>query len=129
MLREDIVVGVTICARREVPPFTAKQIELVQTARFWHEQAHPHRLEFGRGGLNPWRVFPCEGQAAQGDRSRDAILGDHLLIELEAEAWARRHSHEAGLESRPVRPHGLPDRIAVGIGEALEIGAVRHGGD
>ena len=31
MLREDIVVGVIICARREVRAFTAKQIELVQT--------------------------------------------------------------------------------------------------
>jgi len=31
MLREDIVVGVILCARREVRPFTAKQIELVQT--------------------------------------------------------------------------------------------------
>jgi hypothetical protein len=66
---------------------------------------------------------------AQGDRSRDAILGDHLLIKLEAEAWARRHWHEAVLEPRPVRPHGLPYRIAVGIGEALEKSAVRHGGD
>jgi signal transduction histidine kinase len=31
MLREDIVVGVIGCGRREVRPFTAKQIELVQT--------------------------------------------------------------------------------------------------
>src|SRR5262245_19583505 len=31
MFREDGVVGVIICARREVRPFTAKQIELVQT--------------------------------------------------------------------------------------------------
>src|SRR5499426_3359890 len=31
MLREDIVVGVIVCAHHEVRPFTAKQIELVQT--------------------------------------------------------------------------------------------------
>ena len=31
MLREDIVLGVIGCGRREVQPFTAKQIELVQT--------------------------------------------------------------------------------------------------
>jgi two-component system, NtrC family, sensor kinase len=31
MLRENIVLGVILCARREVRPFTAKQIELVQT--------------------------------------------------------------------------------------------------
>jgi two-component system, NtrC family, sensor kinase len=31
MLREEIVVGVIGCGRREVRPFTAKQIELVQT--------------------------------------------------------------------------------------------------
>src|SRR4030095_2276242 len=31
MLREDGVIGVIICARLEVRPFTAKQIELVQT--------------------------------------------------------------------------------------------------
>jgi signal transduction histidine kinase/putative methionine-R-sulfoxide reductase with GAF domain len=31
MLREDIVVGVIGCGRREVRPFTAKQIELMQT--------------------------------------------------------------------------------------------------
>src|SRR5262245_45214833 len=31
MLREDIVVGVIVCANHEVRPFTAKQIELVQT--------------------------------------------------------------------------------------------------
>src|SRR5215813_11839702 len=31
LLREDGVVGVIICARREVRPFTAKQIEVVQT--------------------------------------------------------------------------------------------------
>src|SRR5262245_21991134 len=31
MLREDIVVGVIGCGRREVRPFTAKQIEIVQT--------------------------------------------------------------------------------------------------
>jgi two-component system, NtrC family, sensor kinase len=31
MLRGDIVVGVILCARREVRPFTAKQIELVET--------------------------------------------------------------------------------------------------
>jgi len=31
MLRENFVVGAIVCARREVRPFTAKQIELVQT--------------------------------------------------------------------------------------------------
>src|SRR5262245_18981929 len=31
MLREDIEVGVIVCAHHEVRPFTAKQIELVQT--------------------------------------------------------------------------------------------------
>src|SRR5262245_34934640 len=31
MLREDLVVGVSVCAHHEVRPFTAKQIELVQT--------------------------------------------------------------------------------------------------
>src|SRR5262249_34183006 len=31
MLREDTVVGVIVCGRREMRPFTAKQIELVQT--------------------------------------------------------------------------------------------------
>src|SRR5262245_40241034 len=31
MLRENIVLGVILCARRQVRPFTAKQIELVQT--------------------------------------------------------------------------------------------------
>src|SRR5262245_46465769 len=31
ILRDDIVFGVILCARREVRPFTAKQIELVQT--------------------------------------------------------------------------------------------------
>src|SRR5262245_25176538 len=31
MLREDIVIGVILCARRQARPFTTKQIELVQT--------------------------------------------------------------------------------------------------
>src|SRR5262245_1980302 len=77
-----------------------------------------------------WKPRASRADAsAQGDLSCDAILGDHLLIELEAEAWARRHWHEAVLEPRPVCPQSLPDRIAVGIGEALKIGAVWHGGD
>src|SRR5262249_51649326 len=76
----------------------------------------------------PMAPLPRKGQA-QGDRSRHPILGDHLLIELEAAAWALRHSHEAVLERRSVPPHGMPNRIAVRIGEALKKGAVRHGGD
>ena len=70
----------------------------------------------------------------RGDPSRESLLrmlaliaSEAPLIELETEAWARRHWHETVLEPRPVCPHRLPDRIAVRIGEALKIGTLRNG--
>src|SRR5262245_42868997 len=107
-----------------------RRVPLSASPAAWDEAAiSQHITTVGLARPRVWQGRPKPMPRLPGDRLRDAILGNHLLIELEAEAWARRHWHEAVLESWPVRPHGLPDRIPIGIGETLEIGAVRHSGD
>src|SRR6516162_11393037 len=71
-----------------------------------------------------------ESKTPRGERAlTDGVSGDHSLIELEAETCSRRNRHHAVLGGRTVEPHLLPDRIALGVGEALDIGAVGNGRD
>src|SRR5687768_10165234 len=58
----------------------------------------------------------------------DAIAAHHLRVELDAEARRFGHFDPAVLHLRAARPHPLPDRVAVGMGEALGVGTVRDGG-
>ena len=60
--------------------------------------------------------------------SGDAVPLDHLLIEDDSESrrvFDRRHAVFYG---GAIEPHLLPDRVALGIGKAFDIGAVRHRG-
>src|SRR5713101_6533520 len=52
-------------------------------------------------------------------RSCHAVLLDHRVIEGEAKPWRGAHLEHSILDLRPVGPHHLPHRIALGIGEAL----------
>src|SRR5689334_21975643 len=65
--------------------------------------------------------------ALPGARSVHAVSPNHLQIECDIETGARRNLHPAVLYLRPVRPHRLPDRIAIGIRETLGVGTVHHG--
>src|SRR5437660_9695116 len=56
----------------------------------------------------------------------DAVAPDQPIVEDQPEAGALGNVHHPVLDRRAVRPHRLPHRIALGIGEALGIGAVRH---
>src|SRR5215831_8024165 len=62
-------------------------------------------------------------------RSCDAVLGDHAGIELETEAWCRGYSHRTIDDGRTIGPHVVPDRVALGIGEAFDAEALRDGGN
>ena len=62
--------------------------------------------------------------------SGNAIALDHLPVELDAEAGLRADtSIMPSLIARAVGPHRLPHRVALGVGEALDVGAVRHAGE
>src|SRR5258706_6229429 len=56
----------------------------------------------------------------------DAVALDHLLVEHDAEARLVDDGGDAVLDGGAVEPHFLPDRVALGIGETFEVGAVRH---
>src|SRR5215472_9798009 len=58
---------------------------------------------------------------------RDAMFLDHRLVEDEAEPGIRADLEHPVLRGRTVRPHRLPDRVALGVGEALRVGAVGDG--
>src|SRR5262249_9232961 len=56
---------------------------------------------------------------------RDAIFLDHRLVEDEAEPGIASDLEHPVLWRWPVRPHRLPDRVALGVGEALRVSAMR----
>src|SRR6185295_6320954 len=57
-------------------------------------------------------------------RSADAVASHHRLVEHESEAGVGRQLDRPVGDGRTIGPHGLPDGVALGIGEALEVGAV-----
>ena len=58
--------------------------------------------------------------------SGNAVLGNHFLIEHDAQTRLVCDGGEPVLDDGAVQPHLLPDRIAVRIGKAFEISAVRN---
>src|SRR2546426_1007860 len=60
------------------------------------------------------------------DRLSDAVSPHQAFVEDQAEARILRHLHDPVLDRGTVRPHRLPHGIALGVGEALDVGAVRH---
>ena len=64
--------------------------------------------------------------SAEEDSAIDAVTSNHLRVELDPEAGRFRHFDPAVLDFRARGPHRLPHRVALGIGEALGVGPVRH---